>query len=771
MNNFYIYRFVYRKENDSKEKCDTSATVIFCPGEDINHINLQTEIKLFYEKHHHTDEIYVIGGVNIKNELKQAFVDNKNETFKYLYKVDKDFLDTSLNILVFGKDGVLKSINNKILRIEVEKIILNEGLQNIFIKRGGFVESKGAHHFVFPSGKHCNKFLRTGNILLHSSEIYFIAFSLLKFYKEDKHNQIYCDTSSINTIAFALIDLKRRLINDKSFKPVPIESFSSYVGLQDSKRGYYPKALILISASTSGNILNKIKKANKLAKKENMIILYFLGSEKSFVENEDNIVCNLTQNVENPNGIEHYETYESYNCIHCLSGSHPVNVIGDVFLLEKPKINLITLSVKDVPTNLRNFVFEFKSEDKTTKNIFKVSYKENEKEIYKKYEIYFDFLQLINNIDDEKYTKFSSKLDNYINQYIPSNTKYLIHLNDEGSKLLVKLVFDRINKNYKKNNLPVILSQDQLDKIQPQDNGAVVIIASCISNGKNLLYLSRSLRPNDKLRIVYFVGLTRTKNEQHLNFLKSNLKQGRYGIDTYTFVNVYNFYMINQSINTTWLSEIEFLRKVKTYYDDNDGVDRIVNDFFNNRINIIEEGMSDVYRGLSNNLFYPEIISNNVLELRKNFAFLDFYDLSQGDVYFTISSLINHLRNSPDLNRCLRQTEYVRNIIEPGNFNRFNDGIIQSSILRIANKDELAYNLDYDLSKNMFDILFTMIKNYKTQQGEALFEFVYALATQKMTLRNIHLIEICKLIKATINNSIYELFIEYIEKNVIPNSL
>ena len=64
-----------------------------------------------------------------------------------------------------------------------------------------------------------------------------------------------------------------------------------------------------------------------------------------------------------------------------------------------------------------------------------------------------------------------------------------------------------------------------------------------------------------------------------------------------------------------------------------------------------------------------------------------------------------------------------------------------------------------------------MIKNYKTQQGEGLFEFVYALATQKMTLRNIHLIEICKLINETIDNSIYKLFVDYIEKNVIPSSI
>jgi len=769
MNNFYIYRFEHKKENENRENYDSSTTVIFCPGESINNTNLQTEIRLFYEKHHHTDEIIVIGGQNVKDELIKNFITNQSDTFKYLHKVDKDYLASNLFVFAFDIDGALISLNSRSISENLEKKILNEGSQNIFITRGGFVESKGAHHFVFPSGKHCNKFLRTGNILLHSSEIYFIGFTLLKFYNVEKHNQIYCDTSSINTIAFALIDLKRRLIGSTIYKSIPIESFSSYTGLQSSKKINYPKALILISASTSGNILNKIKKNNRLAKKENMIILFYLGDEEAYIENENNILCNITKcDDSNPTGIDYYETYDSSDCIHCSSGSYPVNVMGDVFLLEKPKINPITLTVKDVPKDLSKFVKEFKSVKLTKNNVFKVSYKENEREVNKKHEIYFDFLEVIRDIENEKYKDFSSKLDNYINQYIPSNTKYLIYLNDEGSKILAERVLYKIKDNYNVNFLPEMISQDELHKINPKDVGSVVVVASCISNGKNLLYLSRSLRPIDGLRIIYFIGLTRTTNEQHLNFLKSNLKQGRYGNETYTFINVYNFYMINQSIDTTWLKEIEFLRNLKIFNEEK-SKDKGIFNFLNNRISYLEDGMNDKFKGLSNQIFYPNLIKDEELKLRKNFAFLSFNDLSQSDVYFTISSIINHLRNSNDLNRCLKQTEYVRNMIEPGNFNRFNDGIIQSSILRVANKDELAYSLDYDLSKKMLDLLSTMIKNYKTDQGEGLFEFIYALATQKMTLYKIHLSEICKLIKEHIKHPLFQFLIDFIEMKVIPN--
>lgn len=767
MNNFYLYRFVYYKQNENQDICPCSATVIFCPGESIDKNNLQIEIKLFYQKYHHTDEIYVIGGRYIRSELRSIFNEERDDVFKFLHKVDKDFLEHNLHLIIYDKNGVLKN-GQKRLADELQDRMLNEGLQNIFLSRGGFVESKGAHHFVFPSGKHCNKFLRTGNILLHSSEIYFIAFTLLRFYNEEKHNQIYCDTSSINTIAFALLELKRRLIEDASFKPVPIESFSSYEGLQDSKNGYFANSLILISASTSGNILDKIKKANKLAKKQNMIVLFFLGSLDAYESNSENILCNLTYSKNNLNGIPFYKTFDASNCEHCNSGSFPVNVLGDVFLLEKPKVNLITLGVKDSPKDIGRFVKEFKSINYTKNNIFKVSYKENEREINKKYEIYFDFYQVLNSLGS--YKEFSKKIDDYINQYVPSNTKYLIYLNDKGSKLLANLIFDKIKVNYKEDNLPIKISQDNINQIDPSKSGAAVVVASCISNGKNLLYISRSLRTNDNLRIIYFIALTRTKNEEQLNFLKSNLKQGSYGNETNSFVNVYNFYMINDSIDTTWVNEIVYLKRIKSYYDRLNGSDETVLSFLNNRIMEIEASCGDESKGLTDNLFYPEIISGQPQRLRKNFAFLSFSDLSQADVYFTIGSIINNLRNSSDLSRSLIQTEYVRNILEPGNFNRFNDGVIQSSILRLATKNELSYHLEYDISKNMFDILSIMIKNYQTTQAEALFEFLYALTTQKMTLKKQHLEKLCLLIKENIRNEVYNLFVRYIEDEILKTA-
>src|SRR5690606_6416327 len=140
------------------------------------------EIGRFYEMHSQTDKIVVIGGNYIKNELKEIFINEQDKTFKRVPKRHETSLFNNIHLLTFDHTGRLSTLGeSERLPDEFYEGFLNEGLQNIFIKRGGLVETGGTHHYVFPSGKHCDKFLRTGNILLYSSEIYFIAFSLLKF--------------------------------------------------------------------------------------------------------------------------------------------------------------------------------------------------------------------------------------------------------------------------------------------------------------------------------------------------------------------------------------------------------------------------------------------------------------------------------------------------------------------------------------------------------------------------------------------------------------
>jgi len=771
MNNHYIYKFTYIEKEQGVEKV-VSATVIFCDRDEINPITLSVAIKTFYEQNSQTDKVFVIARNSLELELKKIFVENLDKTFKGIPKRQETHLLDNLYLLVFNQKGNIELVHSKPKKIPngFQKNYLNEGLQNIFIKRGGLVSSSGSsHHYVFPSGKHCDKFLRTGNVLLVSSEIYFIAYALLRHFEYNQHSQIYCDTSSINSIAFALADLVNRFQDEKTRRQIPIESFSSYEGLYKNEISYKNNALLLISASTSANIVSYILDNHKEIDRSNIIVLYYLGEVRNYSNIKDKVICNLTQSKNNLNGIQFYQTFKSENCEFCQKGSFPVEVKGDSFLLEQPKINRILLGVKDPEKYLSKFVEQFKSK-KRKNTVLKAHYKEKNTN---KYEVYIDYYELLDGVRKSRYSDYRNKLNAYVNQYVPSTTKYIVHLEDNSSEELADYIIDKIGNNYLTRKKPTKLSQDNLGKIPKESEGAILVVGSCISNGKNLLYISRALRNYGNFRVVYFIGITRTKNKEYLDSLKKNLKQGTYGAESSSFIEVESIFCENNSKNSSWLKEIEFIKEFIDFLADHmPSASRETQRFLKQRKAVLELGAGDKNRGLSQELFYPRVLDDKYhqLEIRKNFAFFDFddyvEDVTQSDIYFTISNIINGLRNTDRSDRNLKQTVYVRNIIEPGNFNRFNDGIIQASILRASKADELIYSIDPDLSSEMYGVLETIIKYYEEEQGEALLEFLYAIAIKKLSLKKGDLLKVLNLLDEKCKGEMFTCFSNFIRQNV-----
>lgn len=68
------------------------------------------------------------------------------------------------------------------------------------------------------------------------------------------------------------------------------------------------------------------------------------------------------------------------------------------------------------------------------------------------------------------------------------------------------------------------------------------------------------------------------------------------------------------------------------------------------------------------------------------------------------------------------------------NFNRFNDGIIQASLLRAGDYSYFSYDLDSDSSLMMTSFLINLIPNWSSDEGEALPEFLLALGLKKLRL-------------------------------------
>ena len=753
MKNYFIFKYDDLVSSNEKNK----VTVIFVHQQIISsQNNLAQEINKFFQKNSITDKLVVIFPEYLDDESKDFFINKRESTFIRIPGKSKEYFDENLIIYSFNSQGKLSrevGFEPENENLFIENLFRN-GNTNIFQKNGGIVESTPDHHFVFPSNKHCSKFLRTGNVLLNETEVFFISIQLLEFFEDVRF--VYCDTSSINTLPYAILELKRRFKIE--FISPTIFSFKSYELFESNREKFPHDSIILISSSTSGNIVDRLLK-EKRAEKKQIKVLFFLGKEQKYLDKKENIVCNLTKDDSFPLGEEIFDTSDSSTgCKLCDANSRPVNIRGDVFLTIQPKVykHLLTVKNECVPTNISTFVRDFRDKSKVN-NVIKAFHKDNDANA--NYEIYFDFINLIDKIGD--FPSYKSSLDRMINKYVPANTKYIINLPDEGSLKLSKYINENIPTAI---NPDIIeLDKDFTNKFSEGDNGSVLVVASCIATGKKLLQVSRLMRKFENLNLIYFVGIFRPVNETFANDLINDLKKGKDKSDERPFIAVET---LNTSIiqkKTCWSTETTFIQTLLGEIDE----DSKLYEFFSKRLDVLIKNKDS--RGLSNNLFLNKY-DDSILSLRKSFAFWKFnYDeteVNQSEVYFTISSIINNLENR-DINchPSFKQTNYVRNLLSPRNFHRFNDGIIQSCLLRCSKPAYLSYDLDDDANLQMKEFLLSIIAKYDSEDGEALLEFLLAIGLKSLKLKKEDLGDI--LVKAKkCDNEIISEFATYISSIV-----
>lgn len=748
--------YIYQYEDDPKGSNLGVVTVVFIHEQLIVDFNdFSEEIDVFFQEHALSDKIVVIFGSYLEQESQDFIVETPEEAFKRVPGRSKEFFDKNLLVYSFDVEGSMVCVKGKTPKKEKEfhKFLLRNGSTILFKNNGGLVESTPDHHFVFPSGKHCSRFLRTGNVLVNHPEVFFLSFQLLS--KLKKINYIYCDTASINALPYTLFELKRRF--GEGFNCPLVYSFQSYE-LFESKTSSFPSdSLILISSSTSGGIIKRIIDKG-LAKQSQICLLYFLGIDSDFKSYQEQILCNLTQESSFKIGIEEVDSFKKNEpCKLCKKNSRAIPIKGDVFLTIQPNVKTHTLSVKQeyLPKGVPEFIKKFRGKGNSDKTILKV-YNKDDTLGKENYEIYIDYAKLIENV--ENFDVYKKSLDKCIDKSIPANSKVFLTLPDTGSRHLAEYIRTQTNGSI---NPKVIKFEDNwVDELNGL-NGTIVIVASCISSGKKLLQISRLLRKFPSLSIVYFIGIFRPPNEKYSKTLLSNLSKGSTTSDSSPVIAVETMLCSNKKKNSPWVNEKEFIENVLSEIDEE--ADSELDNYLNQRRNILLN--AKVNGGLSNDIFLKTLNGNDLL-LNKNFAFWEFdyeeKEVAQSELYFQISAILNKLFNKEVTDHpSLNQTNYVRNLLSPGNFSRFNDGIIQAALLRAGDSSVFSYDLDKSSSQEMKEQLLSMLEKLQTDDSEALPEFMLAIGLKKLKLFDEDLIEFLN--KATgCENKIISRLAEYI---------
>lgn len=757
MKDYFIFTY---KDKFNFKGGEKSVAVLFIPESSIRRSTLVQGLETFNQEKVLTDRFVVIVPTYASESLIENLSTDVISSFGRVVGFDKAYSESNYSVYQFDDKGYLLKTFGTLTGLKNKanffSTLFRHGNYHIFKTKGGLIESNPDHHFVFPSGKHSEKFIRTANVLRDSNEIFFLALQLLE--KFDGIETVYCDTASINVLPFAVFEIFNRF---KKEVEIRVKSFESYKLFEDFNQIFNPNSIVLISSSTSGNIIDRLRE-KQIVKDNLIIVLFFLGNKESYIKHKSNIFCNLTKSKEFDVGFEPFKTFRnSLECDLCFNHSQPVTIQSDVFLNIEPKFNLVVLKKTDAPGFLSRFIENHRALNEDS-NIFKVHYRDIEEEDLN-YEIYLDFSQLLKNLDSQYYPQsYHKKLRKITNAHIPLNTKYLLPLRDPGSKELAEMIL-RDNSWVKK---PEMIDINNPEGIDSEVSGTLVVVGATYVTGRHYFFINRLLRNFPKLSVVYFIGIARSISKQFSDNIKSNLGIGEYGGKTFPVINVDEIYIPQGKGRNSWAKESLYVRKLLGEIDSSSELHK----FFDKRNKTLLNSRGK--KGLCNDTFLPTV-TGKTLCLRKGFVYWNFEvkpeTTFQPQVYFTISSVINRLRNEPlNAERSLNQSTYVRNLISAETFNRFNDGIIQASILRAADYRMLSYDLDENQSLAMTVFLKSLIDKYDEDHGEALPEFLLAIGIKKLRLKRLDLNDFVEYsLKKLEKGSIAYGFIDYLKENLL----
>lgn len=641
--------------------------------------------------------------------------------------------------------------NNPILTIQEIEKILEIGLFNIITNRNLIIEAHSNIHFVKPSGKHTTKFIDVKNILESSPEISFIATNLLKLLPEKVEN-IYIDTSGMYSLAFELSNLIRNF--DITSKLISIDSFSSYGGFEQYNFSSDIGTVVLISASTSNQLYKTLKGLVSLERASFVTVIMTqqnCESQKVLVEFEK------YRRNHSATYFENFDSYSEDKCPMCLEQSSiPVVLDKSRFDFAAPRTESYLPVKIDSDANLRNLISKYKNLD-----AFRCIFDGVDGTKTPTPEYFIDVSKILQT------DAFKEQVQKFIKRFFPLNTSCIIHCKDQGAKELATSIQDFVSNL----GLNIALYDGDIPTGTEIKKG-IVVVAGSLESGKALLNISRALRKYHGLPITYIIGFAKYNSEIEFDKLKKDLRFSA-GASGHHEVHVIEKILlpITEHKESSWDKEIELLLRISPQYEDDD----VLKTAIDARIQLLRNASSFETKGLGESIFISTRTDQH-LTLGKSFAFWNESDNNeefrhQATVYFTISSILQKLRTTKNKNGIKPLGDgYIIRQLDPLLFDRFNEGIIQASVLRSAKSRELDYSGDDAQSRIIGSLIERMLKIPDSEESSGLSEFLLALCLKKLQIKRDHLPSFDNLLLNKEAHPMAWMFAKYAKNLLLENS-
>jgi len=710
---------------------------IFIVYHDININEFDSEISSALSKNSAIEVVHVVGYQEDVDKIKSWLNQEDNVSLERLYAT----VGTSSDALYFiafdenkGCQSVTSLDGNIIQSQETVEGNRRNSLYSLFCEAGGLQKAPVGTHFAKTSLNHSEEFLRVSNVVESSAAVCLLAFWLLPFLWGKEIKSVFVDTSGIYSIALMAMreGAKRGGISDA----VRISSHHSHEGLSDVPLHEVSSSLFVISASTSGGLAQNILKIGALP--SNVVTLFSLSS-KSQVGEE---LCNLAKK-NNEIGIDCIVNYSADECQFCAKRFHLIPIKGDQFSIVPPNISLVEIKAVDFPS-------EVKSEVAALLGLRAfVAYRRASSGHAATLGI--DVESILNGECSEKnrsvLTVKRQMWENYKRRSLAVSTRHVVACSYPGSRKIADEISDQMKGSLNDNSTPSVVTPEELRNSSPASNTTTLVVAACVDDAKELLSVSRTLRDVQEVGSTsYLVVADMVGSQSEQARLRSNLTYGKYGAGTYNFYSLFKFSIECYEEESSWDAEIKELQHLIDWAD---GIDRDVPIDIETRITRLREATAD---GLIDDLFWKSL-DGAALHLRSDFALISDARndpaATQADLFAVFVILLSNLRHNPKANQRLAHNAYERAVLIPGNFDRFNDGVLQACMLRAARPRELAYGAcDFQISEQMYEVLCHALPNQDVpEKSEALAEFMIALITSRMTLHQVHLQHFCNKLK------------------------
>ena len=596
-------------------------------------------------------------------------------------------------------------------------ILARRGIADLFEGTETILRAPHGYSFRKPSGREEDIFVRAGNMLRQPRALAIFNHLLLRHLPAEC-TILYIDSFTILSFAMGLQSISAYF----GLPALAIESIHSYDITPDVWIPNEESYLVLISASTSGGLARMLVDEYQAERNR---ILHLLGVGPTSASFRDSCIyfhaLEIKAHAAEPAG----------------QANATIEIRTEEFLVSQGTPRPVRITKAHV---------DRKAARELHKSFYGRALQFGSSTFKRRYSPF----SISSDVEDAKHSPLRIWTKQRLVHELPASVRTLLHVDDTMAELIAKWVAEELGPHVVVNDLAGFDAGSE----DTSPNNTIAIIAHDDPDLEDLARASIALRQLPDTHRHYVVGYgfpsSRVEYERRRADLCMASNPPHYGWSQFLVLPVGA-----AILHDSFAAHRRVLRpNTLQRHTSSLGID--LHD------TLVLQGTSSTI--CADSLFLPQT-NGAQLALRPGSVFLpkSLPEVSQIAVYAMVAGAVQSAREP----RAARVPEtsgfddnpFVRAVLDPSMFARYSDGILQASLLRSAQRSELDYSGSDELSRQFASTCSSVLVNHSNPVGDAAPEFLYALATEKVVLREADRTRIMKEIASvSVLRAIFELF-------------